>query len=169
MSVAICDPGLIAHKVHELAFTFKPARNPPAIKRDNSQTKYHPCLDNIQKQDHKCAFTLGRQLRASLHKACCAAYSVFTICSNNGYTKQLFCLIFCFHRSRKRSSAEMHWERAGCGGKERPRTSSTHGCCRNAFSSSRHRGVCRRSSQCIWNAKLFISLVLTQQLTICLV
>lgn len=92
MSIAICDPGLTSLKVYELVLIFKPARNASAIKQDNSETEHHPCFDNIQKQYNKSAFALGRELHTPLHKARCAAYSVFIICSNNGCIKQL--LIF---------------------------------------------------------------------------
>lgn len=110
--MGIYDPGLISRKAHEPALTFKPARNPPAIKWDNSQSQHHQCLNNIQKQGSKSAPALGRQLWASLHKPCWSVYSVSTVCSHNGYIKQLFSTGPLFkEKELSRDSRGMYWER----------------------------------------------------------
>lgn len=115
MNIGICDPGLISQNAHEPALIFKPARNLPAIKRDNSQSQDHPCLDNIQKQASKSALALERQLWASLHKPCWSVYSVSTVCSHNGYIKQLFSIGPLFkEKELSRDMLEksgMQWER----------------------------------------------------------
>lgn len=167
MSIAICDPGLTSLKVHEQALIFKPARNASAIKQDNSETEHHTCFDNVQKQYDKSAFALGRQLRTSLHKGRCAAYSVFIICSNNGCIKQL--LIFCAGPSFKEKELSTGKERDAVGKSGRvpfPPAAAIETPALALGTAARARGA-RVRFEMLNHSEFVISLVFTQ-LTTCL-